>query len=202
MCIKKIFLIYALAGLSLFFFTEVASAQVTSPQQPEWNYSGNSMPSGSSSPLSQNSSSGSREIMNELLRLSTEQSSDIRTLRRIIDDTRNLLRTYSTVSSIEINELRRLLENSGEIIKNSETRLEIALDRMNDAEDGALNLLDENIQLYAENNALKIDVQKRNVTISKQRTAIIILSVVIFLIFLILAIWIIFMIKKIKLPPR
>ena len=80
--------------------------------------------------------------------------------------------------------------------------MEIALDRMNDAEDGALNLLDENIQLYAENNALKIDVQKRNVTISKQRTAIIILSVVIFLIFLILAIWIIFMIKKIKLPPR
>ena len=73
--------------------------------------------------------------------------------------------------------------------------MEIALDRMNDAEDGALNLLDENIQLYTENNDLKIDVQKKNVTISKQITAIIILSVIIFLIFVLFVIWIIYKIK-------
>jgi len=116
-------------------------------------------------------------------------------LRQNINNMQNLIQTYSTVLNIEINELKYLLENSGEIIKNLEQRLEIALDRMNDAEDGALNLLDENIQLYTENNDLKIDVQKKNVTISKQITAIIILSVIIFLIFVLFVIWIIYKIK-------
>jgi len=78
--------------------------------------------------------------------------------------------------------------------------LEIALDRMNDAEDGALNLLDENIELYTKNNTLKIDVQKKNVTISKQITAIVILSIIIFLILVFFIIWIIYKIKKNKLP--
>jgi len=85
--------------------------------------------------------------------------------------------------------------NSGEIIKNLEQNLEIAIDRINDAESGALNLLDENITFFNENASLNKTILKKNNTISKMTIAIIILSVIIILI---IAVFILKIIYKVK----
>ena len=142
-----------------------------------------------------NNYDNSQEIINELSKLFNDQNSDIKSLRMIFNNMQSLVRMYSTVSNIEISELKNLLLNSGEIIKNLEKRLEIALDRLNDAEEGSLNLLNENIQFYTENTILKKSVLEKEIVIAKQITVIIILSV---LLILILIFFLIKVINKIK----
>ena len=114
----------------------------------ESNSSGNLTQPGLNSQSQRNVSDNSKEIMDALSNLFRDQSSDLRTLRTQWHSLINLVETYSTVSKNETDSLKSLLLSSGETIRSLESNLEIAADRINDAEEGALNILDENIQLY------------------------------------------------------
>ena len=80
----------------------------------------------------------------ELSRLLLEQMSDLRTLRTQW----TALVTLSSALREGNRELMALLQDSGRIIDDLSIRLEAAMERVSDAEDGAIALLDENTELF------------------------------------------------------
>jgi hypothetical protein len=157
------------------------SAQDAPADQPypvgqESDSSGNLTQPGLNSQSQKNVSDNSKEIMDALSNLFRGQSSDLRTLRTQWHSLINLVETYSTVSKNETDSLKTLLLNSGETIKSLESNLETAIDRINDAEEGALNLLDENIRLYDDGKKKDEKILKLTETNGKQLTAIFIMA--------------------------
>jgi len=191
---KKLLFSFLFLGL-LLFFVHVVPTQDTSHQKQGWNSNGNLMQSELNSQMQQNGYNNSTEIMNVLLQLFSDQSSDLKSLRFQWQNLINLVSTFSTASKNETYELKNLLTNSGEIIKNLEQNLKIAIDRINDAESGALNLLNENISLFNENVTLKKAVLNKNNMILKMAIVIIILSIILILI---IAVFIFKIIYKVK----
>ena len=80
----------------------------------------------------------------ELSRLLSEQMNDLRTLRTQW----TLLQTLSRELRIDNRELITLLQESEQIIDDLGMRLEAAMERVTDAEDGAIALLYENTELF------------------------------------------------------
>ena len=123
-----------------------------------------------------NVSDNSKGIMDALSNLFRDQSSDLRILKTQWQDLIRLAEIFSIESKNETDSLKNLLLSSGETIRNLENNLDIAMERINDAEEGALNLLDENIQLYEDGKKKDGKILELTEKNSRQLTAIFIMG--------------------------
>jgi ABC-type uncharacterized transport system permease subunit len=86
----------------------------------------------------------------ELSKLLSDQMTDLLSLKQQWATVQTLSQTLLA----ENGELMSLLTDSGNIIADLQTRLENALERVTDAEEGAIALLDENTQIYDQSKSL------------------------------------------------
>jgi predicted RNase H-like nuclease (RuvC/YqgF family) len=97
-------------------------------------------------PVLETEPGNSRTASEELLILLNNQMTDLNSLTQSWEKLEAISKQLSTDNSA----LTTLLSQSSETIKRLQSNLEIAQDRINDAEDGAIYLLDENTKLYNE----------------------------------------------------
>lgn len=120
------------------------------------------------------------ELENQSIELMNEQNKPNQNLEEfgnLLEDQLNGLILLDQQVQILLKDNESLtisLAQLSEIISNLKWDLEVALDKVNDAEIGAISLLDENQELYEQNKALEAFVDSMRIDIAKmeKRTAI------------------------------
>ena len=114
-------------------------------------------------------------ITDEVLNLIDTQTTG---LERLVADYDRMKELSQTVLR-DNEELKTIIDRSGDTINSLQTNLEVAQDRITDAEGGAIALLDENTKLWEDNVKKDVKIAKQGGTIARMILVIVLLSLAI-----------------------